>query len=176
MFGEGPGECCHSNSSAIGSWEILVVDNNSTDETRQVVEDFRNRYPDLIRYWFEPQQGLSYARNAGIQHARGNILAFIDDDEDAAAGWLQNLRTNLHSGEWAGAGGRVLPQWNGSRPPWLSSKSSFTSGPLVMFDAGPEGGQLTEPPFGANMAFKKEVFDVHGRFRTDLGRAGKGTQ
>jgi glycosyltransferase involved in cell wall biosynthesis len=155
-------------------WEILVVDNNSSDETRQVVEDFQRRYPERIRYLFEPQQGLSYARNAGVREAQGDILAFIDDDETADDGWLQNLTVNLLSGEWAGAGGRVLPQWNGSRPRWLSSKSSFALGPLAVFDPGLEGGQLTEPPFGANMAFRKEVFERYGRFRTDLGRSGKG--
>src|SRR5271154_5729585 len=62
-------------------WEILVVDNNSKDKTRQVVEGFMFRYPEQIRYIFEPKQGISYARNAGIKESRGEILAFIDDDE-----------------------------------------------------------------------------------------------
>lgn len=154
-------------------WEILVVDNNSSDETRQVVENFRRRYPECIRYLFEPQQGLSYARNAGIREARGEILAFIDDDEIADAGWLQNLTANLHSGEWAGAGGRVLPPLGFSPPRWLSSKNSFARGPLAIFDPGLEAGKLNEPPFGANMAFRREVFGRYGGFRTDLGRTGK---
>jgi glycosyltransferase involved in cell wall biosynthesis len=154
-------------------WEILVVDNNSSDETRQVVEDFQRRYPKRIRYLFEPQQGLSYARNAGIRDSRSDILAFIDDDETASTDWLQNLTANLLGGEWAGAGGRVLPQWNGSRPRWLSAKGSFALGPLAVFDPGLEAGLMTVPPVGANMAFRKEAFDKYGEFRTDLGRAGK---
>src|ERR1700726_4552184 len=123
-------------------WEILVVDNNSSDETRQVIEDCRRRYPDRIRYVFEPQQGISYARNTGVRNAQGDILAFIDDDETADAEWLQNLTANLYSGEWSGAGGRILPQWNCPRPQWLSDRNSWTLAPLVVFDPGTKGGPL----------------------------------
>ena len=155
-------------------WELLVVDNNSSDETRQVVEDFQRRYPKRIRYLFEAQQGISYARNTGVHAGQGEIFAFIDDDETADPDWLQNLTANLFSGGWIGAGGRVVPQWNGYRPRWVSSKNSFICGPLAMFDPDTQGDQLTEPPFGANMAFRREVFDLYAGFRTDLGRSGKG--
>jgi glycosyltransferase involved in cell wall biosynthesis len=155
------------------AWEILVVDNNSTDQTRQVVEALQRRFPERIRYVFEPQQGVSYARNAGTREARGEILAFIDDDETADAKWLAILTSNLHGGQWAGAGGRIVPPSNFSSPSWLSIKSWFASGPLASFDPSLEAGQLYEPPFSANMAYRKEVFDKCGLFRTDLGRTGK---
>ncbi|MGB8540681.1 MAG: glycosyltransferase [Candidatus Acidiferrales bacterium] len=155
-------------------WEIVVVDNNSSDDTRQVVEDIQRRYPNRFRYFFERQQGLSHARNAGIREARGEILAFIDDDETAASDWLHSLTVNLYNGEWSGAGGRILPQWNCDRPKWLSDQSAFALAPLAVFDLGTQAGPLTESPFGANMAFRKEVFDACGGFRTDLGRIGKG--
>lgn len=154
-------------------WEILVVDNNSSDETRQVVEEFQRRYPGRFRYLLEPQQGVSHARNAGIRDAQGDIVAYIDDDETAAAGWLQNLTANLQSGEWVGAGGRIVPQWNCSRPRWLSSENSFTTAPLAAFDIGTDKEELSEPPFTANVAFRKEIFARLGGFRTDLGRSGK---
>ena len=154
------------------TWEILVVDNNSPDQTRQIVEALQSQYPERIRYVLERQQGISHARNAGIRAARGEIVAFLDDDETAATDWLQNLTANLHSGEWAGAGGRVLPPASFTPPPWLSTKSSFASGPLASFDLGLEPGQLKEPAFGANMAFRREVLDKYGGFRTDLGRSG----
>jgi len=154
-------------------WEILIVDNNSLDNTRQVLEDFQRRYPGLIRYFLEKQQGISHARNAAIRQARGEILAFIDDDETAEPGWLENLTAALHNGEWAGAGGRVLTPPDFSPPQWLSLKSWFVSGPLASFDRGMNPGQLDDPPFGANMAFRREVFDRCGLFRTDLGRSGK---
>jgi glycosyltransferase involved in cell wall biosynthesis len=154
-------------------WEIAVVDNNSTDQTRQVVQDLQRRYPDLIRYVFEPKQGISNARNAGIAEAKGEILAFLDDDESADPDWLQSLTANLHTGEWAGAGGRVLPPADFSPPQWLLTKRSIASGPLATFDLGLEPGVLREPAFGANMAFRKEVFERLGGFRTDLGRSGQ---
>jgi glycosyltransferase involved in cell wall biosynthesis len=154
-------------------WEILVVDNNSNDKTREVVEELQHEYPERIRYLFEPHQGISNARNAGIREARGEILAFIDDDETASEDWLQHLTANLDSGEWAGAGGRVLLPIRFSRPRWLLSTSSFLTGPLSLFDRGDNAGPLTEPAIGANMAFRREVFDKYGVFRTDLGRSGK---
>ena len=90
-------------------WEVLVVDNNSSDKTREVVEEFRGRYPGRFRYLFEPQQGKSYALNAGVREARGDVLAFTDDDVTFEPMWLQNLTASLRTGEWAGAGGRTLP-------------------------------------------------------------------
>jgi len=153
-------------------WEIVVVDNNSPDQTRQVVEALQRRYPERIRYVLERKQGISHARNAGIMAAKGEIVAFLDDDETATTDWVQNLTANLHTGEWAGAGGRVLPPVSFIPPPWLSVKSSFANGPLAVFDLGLEPRQLNEPAFGANMAFRKEVFDQFGGFRTDLGRSG----
>jgi glycosyltransferase involved in cell wall biosynthesis len=151
-------------------WEILVVDNNSSDETRAVVEDFQRRYPERIRYLFEPQPGLSYARNAGVRDARGDVLAFTDDDVTVDPRWLQNLTAQLHDGEWAGAGGRVLAEWTCPPPRWLRLESPYLSAPFVAFDRGPEAGPLNDAPFGANMAFRKAVFERYGGFRTDLGR------
>lgn len=158
------------------SWEVLVVDNNSKDATRGVVEEFRQRYPGRFRYLLESRQGVSHARNAGVQNARGEIIAFIDDDETAAADWLWRLTANLHSAEWAGAGGRVIPVWTRQRPQWMSVDSAFTTAPLAAFERDPDKEQLNEPPFGANMAFRKEVFHTCGWFRVDLGRSGKDLQ
>ncbi len=154
-------------------WDILVVDNNSTDETREVVEEWSRRYPRRVRYMFEAQQGISHARNAGIREAWGEILAFIDDDETAEANWLQNLTANLHTGEWIGAGGPVMPVWVHQRPSWLAVDSPFTLGPLSAWTADLQREQLTLPPVGANMAFRREAFERFGDFRTDLGRVGE---
>jgi len=154
-------------------WEIVVIDNNSRDETAKVVEEFRRRYPDLIRYAVEPQQGISNARNAGIRMAQGDILAFIDDDETADTAWLKNLTANLRGEQWAGAGGRVVPEWNSPPPRWWSSNSAFLVGPLAVFDADDRHEELSNPPFGANMAFRRHMFGKYGGFRTDLGRSGE---
>ncbi len=150
-------------------WEVLVVDNNSRDQTREVVEDFRSQDPSRFQYLFEPQPGKSHALNAAIRHAKGEILAFMDDDVTVEPNWLQNLTATLHNGEWTGSGGRIIPAWTCSPPRWLSLKGRHTLGPLVAFDLGSEACQLKEPPFGTNMAFRKEMFEKYGGFRTDLG-------
>jgi len=150
-------------------WEVLVVDNNSGDQTRDVVEDFCRRYPGRFRYLFEPRQGKSYALNTGICEARGDVLAFMDDDVIVESTWLQNLTAGVCSGEWAGAGGRILPQWPCAPPSWLPQKEWFGMAPLVMFDLGEESHTLTDAPFGTNMAFDRRMFEKYGTFRTDLG-------
>jgi glycosyltransferase involved in cell wall biosynthesis len=151
------------------TWEVLVVDNNSNDQTREVAEDFCRRFPGRFRYSFEPQPGKSHALNTGIRESRADILAFMDDDVTVEPTWLQNLTASLQNGEWVGTGGRILPE-QGFRPPyWLSVERMYAMGPLVIFDLGPEVRRLTESPLGTNMAFRKEVFEKHGGFRTDLG-------
>jgi glucosyl-dolichyl phosphate glucuronosyltransferase len=150
-------------------WEVLVVDNNSRDNTRQVVDEFCRRYPDRFRYLFEPQPGKSHALNAGIQKACGNVLAFMDDDVIVEATWLENLTAALRHSEWAGAGGRIRPELNCPPPKWLPRFGQYALAPLVAFDLGSEAGPLLEPPFGTNMAFRKAMFEKYGGFRTDLG-------
>ncbi len=150
-------------------WGVLVVDNNSRDHTRDVVDKFCHWYPGRFRYLFEPQQGKSFALNAGIRAAGGNILVFTDDDVTVEPTWLQNLTAALHNSEWAGAGGRVLPEWTCPPPSWLSLDAGYLLAPLAHFDLGPEAGQLQRAPFGTNMAFRKSMFEKYGGFRTDLG-------
>jgi len=154
-------------------WEVVVVDNNSSDQTREVVEDFCCRHPGRFRYVFEPKQGVSHARNAGVREAWGDIVAFVDDDVVVGPTWLQNLTAALHNGQWAGAGGPIVPERPFSPPRWLPLKERYALAPLPVFDLGPEAGQLAEPPCGTNMAFRKEMFEKYGRFRTDLDRCGK---
>jgi glucosyl-dolichyl phosphate glucuronosyltransferase len=155
-------------------WEVLVVDNNSKDDTRGVANEFCARYPGRVRYLFEARQGLSNARNSGIREARGQIIAFTDDDVTVDPTWLQNLTAHLQDGTCAGAGGRVRPPKNFVPPNWLTLDGSImdSSGVLALFDDGSIAGELKKPPFGANMAFKKGLFEKYGGFRPDLGRCG----
>ena len=155
-------------------WEVIVVDNNSSDQTREVVDEFRTQFGDRLRYVFEPQQGLSCARNAGIREARGEILAFTDDDVTVEPAWLGNLSAALNDKKWAGLGGRTLPRQPFSLPAWLSPENPQDWGGIVggIFDLGNEPRELACPPYGANMAFRKAMFDKYGGFRTDLGRSG----
>lgn len=148
-------------------WEILVVDNNSSDQTRNVVQNFCERYPGRFRYLFEPTQGKSYALNTGIKNARGHLLAFTDDDVTVETTWLQNLTSALRDGAWMGVSGRTLPAGKFAPPAWLPR--TFYGMIFAYFDAGDRRIELNQPPYGANMAFRKEAFEKYGGFRVDLG-------
>jgi glucosyl-dolichyl phosphate glucuronosyltransferase len=156
-------------------WEMLVVDNNSTDGTKLLIEDYARRYPNRVRYVFELRQGLSNARNAGIRAAQGEVIAFTDDDVAVEPTWLANLAAPLLEKDtmWAGAAGRICSGEKFSPPPWLILHGPFNmGGVIVQFDEGDKQTELRRAPFGANMAFRKAMFEKYGYFRTDLGRSG----
>src|ERR1700677_975166 len=119
-------------------WQVLIVDNNSKDQTREVVEDFCLRHPRRFRYLFEHQQGLSYARNAGVREAGGDVLAFTDDDVTLEPTWLWNLTSILLDGEYAGSGGRILAEQAFVPPRWLPVHERYALAPLTIFDGGPD--------------------------------------
>jgi glycosyltransferase involved in cell wall biosynthesis len=153
-------------------WEVVVVDNNSNDQTRDVVTSFCRRFPGRFRYLHESMPGKSYALNAGIRVALGDILAFVDDDVTVEARWLQNLTvTLLHDETWVGSGGRTVADQSFSPPPWLSIQEPYNSGGILaaLFDLGEEACALDRPPYGTNMAYRRSMFEKYGGFRIDLG-------
>ena len=158
-----------SKMQSAAEWHVLVVDNNSKDETRDVVEQFCRRYPGRLRYLFEPQPGKSFALASGIREAPGDVLVFVDDDVVVEPEWLENLTAPLHDARWAGSGGRILPQWFCAPPSWIPLDERGGLAPLVMFDLGTQPKELDEPPFGTNMAFRKAIVEKYGGFRLDLG-------
>src|SRR5262249_25049976 len=133
-----------SSMPSSATWEILVVDNKSTDATRAVVERFCQSHPLHFRYLYEPKPGKSNALNAGIREAQGDVFAFLDDDVVVEANWLQNLTTPLQSGEWAGAGGRIVPDQDFKPPRWIPLHERYALAPLAMFDLGQQRGELLE--------------------------------
>lgn len=159
----------HSKAS---KFELLVVDNNSTDETQSVVERYRLVHPG-IRYVFESRPGLSHARNCGINSSSGAIVAFVDDDVYFDSMWLVELEKvfNCHP-EAACMGGKSIPQFAASRPDWVTDE-------LLAFYGSTNSGNEEKPmlypeyPFGLNMAFKRDVFDKIGQFEPKLGRKKK---
>jgi len=155
-------------------WEVLVVDNNSSDGTHDVVQRFCELNPKRFRYLFESNQGKAYALNRAIQESRGRILAFTDDDVKVDPQWLQNL-TSIIGDEYVGSAGRILPAQIFDRPPWLSLEGRYNMmGPLSPhFDPGNIPFDLKEAPWGACMAFRREMFEKYGTFRLDLGPNGK---
>lgn len=151
-------------------WEILVVDNNSSDDTRRVVEAREARQPERYRYFFEPRQGKSFALNTAVEHARGDILVFTDDDVTVEHGWLGEILRIHDTTPCIGIGGKIVDAWSSPKPNWLSLDGPYgLMTVIVKFDHGDEICELKTPPFGANMSLRKEIFSKYGLFRTDLG-------
>ncbi|MBS1841137.1 MAG: glycosyltransferase family 2 protein [Acidobacteria bacterium] len=151
------------------SWEVLIIDNNSTDATADVAKSFVKQQPNRFRYLLETKQGKSFALNRGIAESAGRVLAFVDDDAVVQADWLFNLSSPILEGECQGTGGRILPQGTFRPPAWFPKDHQQAQGALVIFDLGPQRSRLHTAPFGTNMAFRKFVFEKYGEFRTDLG-------
>ncbi len=151
-----------------GSFEVLVIDNNSTDYTRAVVAEFAASNP-APRYVLETKQGLDYGRNRAIAEARGCIMVFADDDILMQPDWLAQLSAPLltDTAHRIGAvGGEVIPVFPDGLPPWVAEWHA----PLAFrTDAGPIDAKHS--PMGANLAFPKWVFEKLGPFHTALDRA-----
>lgn len=153
-------------------WEVIVVDNNSRDHTRQAVQEFQKEWPRL-RYEFEAAQGLSNARNHGIASARGDVLLFTDDDVLPEPDWLEVSLAGLEHYSADACGGYIAPLWEVTPPPWLSERFH---GFLAVRTDRTDDYPIDSPalaPYGANMVVKKAVFEQVGGFDTHRGRSGK---
>ena len=153
-------------------YEIIVVDNNSTDETRQVVDEFIGRGYHHLRYLFEQRQGLSYARNTAVEAARAPILAFTDDDVLVAPTWVQTIKRELdRHPEVDCVGGKIVPRWPAPPPVWLTERHWA---PLGIVDYGDRPFYVSTQNqlclLTANMAIRKDVLEGIGRFRPQLQR------
>jgi len=156
------------------SWEIVVVDNQSTDGTAAVVRAAAASCPVPLRYRYESVPGKSNALNAGIDAAAGRILAFTDDDVELTPGWLAGLVEVLERFRCDGVGGPVVPVWTGPSPRWLAEAGPYRMHAAVVdFQHGDEPIALDAAPLGANSAYRREVFERYGRFRADLGHVGR---
>lgn len=109
------------NTFSANKYEIILVNNNSTDQTEIECKRFHNDFPDLnFRYYVEKKQGLSFARNRGIEESTGDIILFIDDDAFMETNYLHNLTVNLKSNPEAAAfGGKIIPSFENDKTPEL---------------------------------------------------------
>src|SRR5579864_5619321 len=155
-----------------GTWEVIVVDNNSSDTTRQIVTDAAADFPVELRYLFEPQAGRSAALNAGIKAAQGTIVATTDDDVRFEPDWLQEAAAALEQEHCDFVGGKVLPIWGSPKPAWLSDKGGPHWSVIALLDYGPERLELGKQraPLGVNLAFRREAFDRAGLWSVEIGR------
>ncbi|MGQ4650277.1 glycosyltransferase [Lyngbya aestuarii] len=155
-------------------YEVIVVDNGSSDRTREIVEQRLDQ--SRLRYVYEPVNGLSVARNTGASIARAEILAYLDDDAIASPVWLKTIYDAYQNNEQlAVAGGKVTLLWpEGIKPPsWLSSNLAQNLG---AYDLGDTLVYVENPgwtPRGLNYSLKRAFLEKVGGFNTNLGRVGK---
>ena len=178
--------CTHNREQYLGAaidsltaqtlehYEIIVVDNASTDGTAAIAK--ARLTTGKVRYLYEPTLGLSVARNTGAAAAQGQIIAYLDDDAEASAGWLAALlKVFEENPKVAIAGGKVTLIWPPDvyPPRWLSD--DLSSG-LGAYDLGDELVYIQQPaltPRGLNYAVRKQFLQDVGGFDTHLGRVGK---
>jgi glucosyl-dolichyl phosphate glucuronosyltransferase len=152
------------------NWEVVIVDNNSTDETGVVCREFLAQEPERYRYIVEKRQGKSFALNAGIQSAAGGILAFTDDDVVIDPAWLVETLRAFETQNCTGVGGKIIPLWESNKPSWFISEGPYKLLPaIVSYSLGEDGCEIRAPALGANLSIRKEAFTKYGMFRTDLG-------
>ena len=158
----------------VASWEVVVVDNNSTDATRAVVESIARHYPVSLQYVFEGTQGRSHALNRGIASTDAPILVFTDDDVMVGDRWLDAAVAPLADASGIEyTGGPVRPIWESPRPKWLSGEKADLWGTIAILDYGAESfvfEQRKRVPLGANMAVHRSLVERIGGFSGRLGR------
>ena len=157
-------------------YEIVLVNNNSTDKTEELCKAFQKKYPDIhFNYCVEKQQGLSYARNKGIEESRGELLVYVDDDATVFPDYLKAYDDffNTYSSELV-AGGPIIPHYEVDPPEWISYYTE------VLLTAYLYKGEKIIPfknglfPGGGNACYRSEVFEKYGLFNVELGRKGNG--
>ncbi len=158
--------------------EVIVVDNNSSDDTAAVVRRARDSGPFAVRYLVERQQGKSFALNAGLAAAHGDVIALTDDDVLPARDWLVRICANFRAADVEFVFGKVLPRWEVAPPPeMLTRRARDIWGPLALIDYGDDAVRYDAEsfgrkrlPVGANLALRRQAIERVGGWRTDLGR------
>jgi glycosyltransferase involved in cell wall biosynthesis len=154
--------------------EVLVVDNASTDATPDVLRALAGRHGERVRIVAEPRLGLSVARNRGLAEARGDVVAYLDDDAVPRPGWLAALLAPYADPRVVAVGGRIVLRFDAPPPAWLSSALHSA---LSAYDPGPTArpiryGEATYP-FGANISFRTAAARTAGGFSATVGPLGR---
>ncbi len=157
------------------TWDVLVVDNNSTDDTRDLVRSAAQSFPVPLRYIFEARQGKSIALNTAIADISSALILFSDDDVRVPARWLRVAVEALRErGDIDYVGGPVKPMWGGPKPRWLE-EAGASAGVLAVLDYGSDAFVFEDRaliPLGVNMAVKRSLIERIGGFHPRLGRSG----
>ncbi|MGB1003005.1 MAG: glycosyltransferase [Salibacteraceae bacterium] len=159
-------------------FEVVIINNNSPDNTDGICTDFIQNHPEVNWvYKIETNQGHTYARNRGIKESSGKYLAFIDDDAFVRRDYCENIINFYEQNPSVDCiGGLIVPDYeSGAEPKWMTPYL------LTLVAAQDYGNEIKEfhPrkfPIGANMVYRKSVFDKIGVFNVDLGRRGDGLE
>ena len=156
------------------TYEVLVADNGSTDETRAAVEALRTGFPVPLRYLYEARPGKPWALNAGLREARGRIVAFADDDIVVTPGWLRGFWDCFQEEPAEAVTGRIAPRWKTARPAWLS-EDSLRLGESGCLDYGDRRLRRSERSnlrwVGGNWAIRRPALERIGEFDVRMVRA-----
>lgn len=152
-------------------FELIVIDNFCTDQTAEIVQSFMMNNPELnVKYFFESNKGLSYARNRGILEANSPIISFIDDDVILPPDFIEEVLLFFKNNENAvGVGGKVIPKYeNGLEPIWMNK---YLNGFVAKVDHGDKTKKFTKAmkyPAGCNMTYKKDILNQVKGFNNEL--------
>lgn len=155
-------------------YEIVLVDNNCTDNTRSICDQFARSHPHIhFRYVLEPEQGLSAARNKGIKEANGDIIIYVDDDALVDPDYIRSFAEHFatHPTTMA-AGGPIEPLYETQEPSWMSPYTKALLTAWMNYGDKVREYPSGKYPGGGNAAYRKVVFDKVGLFNTELGRKG----
>jgi glycosyltransferase involved in cell wall biosynthesis len=146
-------------------YEILIIDNNSNDDTKEISKSILEKSNCNWKYFFEANQGLHYARNRGILEAKGELIVFGDDDIEASQDWLSEFVTEFEQNKKTGvAGGKILPKWDKQAPEWIYDYGdSKTHAVFAYLDLGNKRKVLNNlMVFGCNFAIRKKIANEIG--------------
>lgn len=158
----------------VSQFEIILVNNNSTDRTEEISQQFEKDNPSIkYHYCIETNQGLSFARNRGVQESNFELVTFIDDDAFLAEDYLEKVVDYFKEHPTSIAlGSKILLHYEGIIPKW---ENKYINSLLGFYNPGDKDFTYTpkDYPRGSNMSFRISVFDQVGNFNTNLGRVGR---
>lgn len=146
--------------------EIIVV----VDYNQHLFERVRTEFPGIVVVENSESHGLSGARNSGIAVAKGSLIAFLDDDATAEPDWLERFSRFFEDTQVLGVGGTVEPEWLSKQPTWFPREFFWVVG--CTYQDLPEQPVVVRNPFGGCACYRREIFEMVGGFRTDMGRIG----
>lgn len=169
-------ESIAANDLEKNAYEIVLVDNNCTDNTRGVCEAFAAAHKDVrFTYCVEKEQGLSAARNKAIKEAKGEVLVYVDDDALVDSWYLRTVAEYMQAHpEISAVGGPIIPLYETEEPKWMTRYTKELLCGYLYFGDKERSFPGDRYPGGGNAAYRAEVFTQVGLFNTDLGRKGDG--